>query len=228
MASTGKQKGKGGAAKGTARRAVPQAETAAENVARTMAEQTVAAGEAASGQMMDAVRANMEVALRIAKATFEGAERMREIQLAAAKTAHAKAESMQRAVRRGSSPTDLWGMEQHALLENIQQAMAYWNELLSAAAQTNAAIAQILNEEVSTAQARATRGIEGAMGSLPSMPAMPAMPLMPSLGGGTTDWTSAVSAANSTYKQLWDNTSRMMEMLNANVRAIEAAARGGR
>ncbi len=166
-----------------------------------------------STQMVEAFKHNMEVALRVASATFEGAERMREIQLAAAKSAHTKAADLQKTVTRAGSPNDLWAVEQRMLLDNIQEALTYWNELLAATSQTNAAIAQILNTEFAQAGKKAAKDVEKTVGALGPG------------GQREPEWVGAVASANAAYRQLWENTSRMLESLNSSFRAMETGGR---
>lgn len=151
--------------------------------------------------LMDACRHNMDVALRIASLTIEGVERVRAIQLDAAKRAHARTSDIKQAVERVGSPNDLWTVEQQLLLENVQQAVNYWNELLAAAAATNGEISRILNGEAMQAGAQIARTFDGATKVTPA--ANPAAP----------EWATAVSAANSVYRTMWDNASRMLEMM---------------
>lgn len=120
-----------------------------------------------SKQIMDAGRHNLELAMQIANATFEGVERVGGIQLEAAKSAHASVAEMQKAIGRTGLPSEeLWAAQRQLMTDNVRQGIEYWVEMLGAASCTNAAITQILNGEVSQATLSAADTLQKAVGSV--------------------------------------------------------------
>lgn len=216
--------------KAAAKRATPEADAGSgrqRNVEATPGfEQTFAgamsgalpgmqASETGAQQFVDTMKRNMQMLLQIAGATLEGADRIRRIQMAAAKSAQSKTTSMQQSFGKVGAPNEAWTVEQKLLLENVQQAIAYWNEMLEAAAATNAAIAKILSTGFTgyTDQGtRVAREMEKAFEAF-----------APGKASGS-DWMPAVSAANAAYRNLWENTGRMIDQLRGNLQAMTVAA----
>lgn len=166
----------------------------------------------APAQVVDAFRRNLELASQVAGAAFEGIEKARGIQFAAARDAQAKAVEMQKALAQTASPADLWANEQKLLMENMQQAMACWVELLGVVTQTNASIQRILGGEVSAATMSSADTLNKALGSFQAG------------ARGEPDWMAAINAANATSQQIWQNTGKMLESFSWR---MPATASGG-
>lgn len=163
-------------------------------------------------QVMDAFRRNLELASQVAGAAFEGIEKARGIQLTAARDAQAKAVEMQKSFGQMVSPADLWANEQKMLMQNMQQAMACWVELLGVVTQTNASIQRILSGEVSATTMNSADTFNKALGSFQAGAC------------GAPDWMAAINAANATSQQIWQNTGKMLESFGWRV---PAAPSGG-
>lgn len=97
----------------------------------------------------------IQVALEIAEAVVEGAEKAREIQLAAAVDAHAALEATRKALETATSVAQLADMQSRLFTGNAGKAIAYWSSLASNVRDTQLRIASIVGG--------------GAQGMLPPM-----------------------------------------------------------
>lgn len=158
--------------------------------------------DVAPAQIMEMCRRNVELAIQVGAMVFEGIEKTRGIQLSAARNAQAKATEMVQALGQAASPADLWASEQQALMENMQQAMACWAELLGVVTQTNASIQRILGGEATAATTNAAGALNKALAALQTG------------ARAEPEWMSAITAANAASQQMWQNTGKMLESFN--------------
>ncbi len=98
--------------------------------------------------MMEAWKRQLDAAMRLTEVVIEGSQRMREMQMEAATTAHADAVATQKALAAASSPDELMRVQTEWLAANQQKSMQYWKRLYETAAETNAQLMSCLRDSM--------------------------------------------------------------------------------
>ena len=93
---------------------------------------------------MNAWKRQMDITLQIAEALVEGAERAREIQLAAGVDAHALLEAARKAIADAQGPTDFAAAESRLLTDNLGKVAGYWAQLAANARDTQGRIFKLM------------------------------------------------------------------------------------
>jgi hypothetical protein len=132
--------------------------------------------------LLDAWKQQATVLLRSVEAMAQGAEKIRETQLAAASDAHACALRVEKSVANAQTALELWNVQFNWALENSQKSLAYWRNLFEAANETNVKLGSCLREQ--------------AQGS--------------GAGGGTA--SQALIALDAAYGEMLKNSQRMFAM----------------
>jgi hypothetical protein len=101
---------------------------------------------------LNAWKRQIDTALRIAEAFVEGAERAREIQLAAAVEAHAWLEANRKALAGELGPAALVALQSRLATDNLGKMAEYWNRLAANARDTQVRIVALLTEGASPSQ----------------------------------------------------------------------------
>ena len=86
----------------------------------------------------------IDVALQVVEAIVEGAEKAREVQLAAAVDAHAWLEATRKSLVKASAITDLAALQTKLATENLGKMGQYWSRLAANARDTQASIFKLL------------------------------------------------------------------------------------
>ena len=100
---------------------------------------------------MTAWKRQIEVALQIAEALVEGAEKARQIQLAAGVDTHAWLEASRKAIAESPGIAELTAAESKLLTENMGKVAQYWSELAANARDTQGRVFKVLVDGVGTA-----------------------------------------------------------------------------
>jgi hypothetical protein len=90
-----------------------------------------------------ACKRQVEIALEIAEALVEAAEKTREIQLAAAVDVHAALEATRKSLETATTLPELLELQSRFVTGNFGKAMAYWASLAGNARDTQVRIASI-------------------------------------------------------------------------------------
>jgi hypothetical protein len=91
-----------------------------------------------------ACKRQIDVALAIAEAVVEAAEKAREIQLAAAVDAHAALEATRKSLESATTLPELVELQSRFITGNLGKMIAYWTSLAGNARDTQVRIAAIL------------------------------------------------------------------------------------
>jgi len=91
-----------------------------------------------------AYKRQLDIALEIAEAVVEAAEKAREIQLAAAVDAHAALEATRKSLEGASTLPELVELQSRLATGNLGKSLAYWGALAGNARDTQARILTIL------------------------------------------------------------------------------------
>ena len=100
---------------------------------------------------MNAWKRQIDVALQIAEALVEGAEKAREIQLAAGVDTHAWLEASRKAIAESPGIAELTAAESKLLTENLSKVAQYWSQLAANARDTQGRIFKVLVDGAGTA-----------------------------------------------------------------------------
>ncbi len=94
--------------------------------------------------VLAACKRQIDVALRITEALVEGAEKAREIQLAAAVDAHAALDATRKSLESAATLPELVELQSRLATENLGKMLNYWTSLAGTASEMQARIAQIV------------------------------------------------------------------------------------
>ena len=112
--------------------------------------------EAASKQMLETWKRQLDTTLRLVDAAVEGSLEMRSSQLAAAMETHARDVHAETSLSRARSVLDLWAIQMDWMTGNLERSMTYWTQLFQAANDASSKILESLRE-----QAQALNEAEG-------------------------------------------------------------------
>ena len=100
---------------------------------------------------MNAWKRQIDVALQIAEVLVEGAEKAREIQLAAGVDTHAWLEASRKAIAESPGVAELTAAESKLITENLGKVGQYWSQLAANARDTQGRVFKLLVEGAGTA-----------------------------------------------------------------------------
>lgn len=103
--------------------------------------------EDAAVKYLDAYRSQFQNNLALAQAVLAGAERMRSIQLAAARDAQASQGSIAKKITKDSSMQDLLTLQTSLLSNYCVDAMSYWTKVGEVVQQTQSEIAAMMEAQ---------------------------------------------------------------------------------
>lgn len=96
---------------------------------------------------LGAWKRQMDVALQVAEAIVEGAEKTREIQLAAGVDAHAWLEASRKALADAPGMTEITAVQSRLATENFGKMAQYWARLAANARDTQSRVFKLLLEQ---------------------------------------------------------------------------------
>ena len=94
--------------------------------------------------VLAACKRQIDIALQITEALVEGAEKAREIQLAAAVDAHAALEATRKSLESAATLPELVELQSRLATENLGKMLGYWTSLAGTASEMQSRIARIL------------------------------------------------------------------------------------
>ena len=146
-------------------------------------------------------KANLEAVVRFAGIALEGAERMLEVQLKAAKSAFADG------VQQAKALTDVKDVQEFAQ-PFFEKATSYAKSVYDVAAVTQAEINKLVEEQVSEFNKQVVTGLDKVVKSAPAGSEVAVAAVK-----------SAISAVNSAYDNISKSAIQFTEMTQANVEA---------
>lgn len=97
-----------------------------------------------SEAVLAACKRQIDIALSITEALVEGAEKAREIQLAAAVDAHAALDATRKSLASAATLPELVELQSRLATENLGKMLDYWTSLAGTAREMQTRIAEIL------------------------------------------------------------------------------------
>jgi phasin family protein len=162
----------------------------------------------ANEQLIALNKSNLEAVVRFAGIALEGAERMLEVQLKAAKSAFADG------VQQAKALTEAKDVQEFAQLRNtvaqpfFEKATSYAKSVYDVAAVTQAEINKLVEEQVSEFNKQVVTGLDKVVKSAPAGSEVAVAAVK-----------SAISAVNSAYDNISKSAKQFSEMTHANVEA---------
>ena len=164
-------------------------------------------------QLMAFNKANLDAAVRFAGIALEGAERMLEVQLKAAKSAFADGVQQAKALSEIKDIKDLTQLNTTLGQPAIEKATSYAKSVYDVATATQTEISKLLEEQVTAFNKQVVTGLDKAVKSAPAGSEVAVAAVK-----------SAISAVNSAYDNLSKSAKQFTEMTQANVEAAAATA----
>jgi hypothetical protein len=103
--------------------------------------------EAASRQLLETWKRQLDTTLRLVDAAVEGSLEMRSSQLAAAMETHARDLHAETSLSRARSVLDLWTIQMDWMTGNLERSMTYWAQMFQAANDAGGKILESLREQ---------------------------------------------------------------------------------
>ncbi|MDB5808500.1 MAG: granule-associated-like protein [Betaproteobacteria bacterium] len=164
-------------------------------------------------QIMALNKANLEAAVRFAGIALEGAERMLELQLKAAKSAFADG------VQQAKAFTEIKDVQEIAQLRNtlaqptMEKATSYAKSIYDVAASTQSEINKLVEEQVAEFNKQVVTSLDKVVKSAPAGSEVAVAAVK-----------SAITAVNSAYDNLSKSAKQFADMTQANVEAATIQA----
>ena len=95
---------------------------------------------------LSACKCQLDVAMKVAEALVEGAQKAREIQLEAGVDAHAWLEANRNALAGITAPAELFALQSRWLTEDLAKVAQYWSRLAANARDTQGRVMQAFVE----------------------------------------------------------------------------------
>ena len=159
-------------------------------------------------QLMAWNKAYLETAVRFAGIALDGAERMLELQLKAAKNAFADGVQQTKALADVKDPQEFAQLKNTLVQPNLEKATRYVKSVYDAAAATQSEINKLIEEQVAEYNKNVVTGLDKMVKSAPAGSEIAVAAVK-----------SAISAVNSTYDNLSKSAKQFAEMTQANVEA---------
>jgi phasin family protein len=164
-------------------------------------------------QIMALNKANLEAAVRFAGIALEGAERMLELQLKAAKSAFADG------VQQAKALTEIKDVQEIAQLRNtltqpaMEKATSYAKSIYDVAASTQSEMNKLVEEQVAEFNKQVVTSLDKVVKSAPAGSEVAVAAVK-----------SAITAVNSAYDNLSKSAKQFADMTQANVEAATSQA----
>ena len=158
-------------------------------------------------------KANLEAAVRFAGIALEGAERMFELQLKAAKSAFADGVQQAKTLAEVKDPQEFAQLKNALVQPNLEKAASYVKSVYDATTATQSEINKLIEEQVSEYDKHVVAALDKLVKTAPAGSEV-----------GIAAIKSAISAVNSTYDNLSKSARQFAEMTQANVEAATSQA----
>lgn len=164
-------------------------------------------------QLMAWNKAYLETAVRFAGIALDGAERMLELQLKAAKSAFADGVEQAKALAAVKDPQEFAQLKNTLVQPNLEKATSYVKSVYDVAAATQSEISKLVEEQVAEYNRNVVTGLDKMAKSAPAGSEIAVAAVK-----------SAISAVNSTYDNLSKSAKQFAEMSQANIEAAASQA----
>ena len=164
-------------------------------------------------QLMALNKANLEAAVRFAGIALEGAERMFELQLKAAKSVFADGVQQAKTLAEVKDPQEFAQLKNTLVQPSLEKATNYVKSVYDVAAATQSELNKLVEEQVSEFNKQVVTGLDKVVKSAPAGSEIAVAAVK-----------SAISAVNSTYDNLSKSAKQFAEMSQANIEAAASQA----
>lgn len=158
-------------------------------------------------------KANLEAAVRFAGIALEGAERLFEVQLKAAKTAFAEGVQQAKALAEVKDLNELVTLKGQLAQPSLEKATSYAKSVYDVAASTSTEIGKLLEEQASEFNKHVVASLDKMVKSAPAGSEVAVAAVK-----------SGLSAVSSAYDNLTKASKQFVEMSQANVEALTTQA----
>ena len=164
-------------------------------------------------QLMAWNKAYLETAVRFAGIALEGAERIVEVQLKAAKSTFADGVEQAKALADMKDPQEFAQLKNTLVQPSLEKATSYVKSIYDVVAATQSEINKLIEEQVSEYNKNVVTGLDKMVKSAPAGSEIAVAAVK-----------SAISAVNSTYDNLSKSAKQFAEMSQANIEAATSQA----
>lgn len=164
-------------------------------------------------QLMAWNKANLEASIRFVGIALEGAERMLDLQLKAAKSAFADGVQQSKSLADAKNPQDFAQFKNALAQPSLEKATAYVKSVYDVAAATQSELGKLVEEQISEYNKQVVSGLDKMVKSAPAGSEVAVAAVK-----------SAISAVNSTYDNLSKSAKQLAELTQANVEAATSRA----
>ena len=158
-------------------------------------------------------KANLEAAVRFSGIALEGAERMLEVQLKAAKSVFADGVQQAKALAETKDLQEFAQIKNTLAQPTLEKATSYVKSVYDVAAATQSEISKLFEEQVSEFNKHVVTGLDKVVKSAPAGSEVAVAAVK-----------SVISAINSTYDNVSKSAKQFAEMTQANVEAATTPA----
>jgi phasin family protein len=167
-------------------------------------------------KLIEMNRANIETAMRFAGIALEGAERMIELQLKAAKAAFADSVQGAKAFASVKDLQQFAAFNDNLTQPSIEKATAYARSVYDVAAATQAEFNKIIEEQVAEFNKQTVTALDKMVKTAPAGSEL-----------GIATLKSAIAAVNSSYDNLTKVAKQVTEVTQSNMEAVAKQAVSG-
>ena len=153
-------------------------------------------------------KTNLDTAVRFAGIALEGAERLLEVQLKAAKSAFADGVQQAKTLTEVKDPQEFAQFKNTLLQPNLENATAYVKDVYDVATATQTEISKLVEEQVAEFNKQVVTGLDKIVKLAPAGSEVAVAAVK-----------STISAINSTYDNLSKSAKQVAEITQANVEA---------
>lgn len=164
-------------------------------------------------QLMALNKANLEVAMKFAGVALQGAERMLDLQLKAAKAAFADSVENAKAIAAVKDIRELASLKDSLAQPSIEKATAYAKSVYDVTAATQAELGALIEEQVSEFNKQVVTALDKLVKTAPAGSEV-----------GIAAVKSAITAVNASYENLSKVAKQLAEMTQSNIEAVAKQA----
>ena len=158
-------------------------------------------------------KANLDAAVRFAGIALDGAERMLEVQLKAAKSAFADGQQHAKTLAEVKDPQDFAQLKNTLVQPNLEKATSYVKSMYDVATATQTEISKLFEEQIAEFNRQVVTGLDKMAKTAPAGSEVAVAAVK-----------SAISAVNSAYDNMSKSAKQFAEMTQANVEAATSHA----
>lgn len=167
-------------------------------------------------QLMALNKANMEVAMRFAGVALEGAERMIDLQLKAAKSAFSDSIESARTLASVQDMQQLAALKDNLAQPSIEKATAYAKSVYDVAALTQSEVSKLVEEQVADFNKQVVTTLDKMVKTAPAGSEV-----------GISAIKSAIAAVNASYDNLSKAAKQFTDVAQSNIEAASKQAVNG-